>query len=222
MSKPLIIFGNGGLASVLRYYSESIGLSVAGYTLDKEFHTSDSFEGLPNYCFEELPKHLDPVNFQLFIAIGASDMLGFARQEKMMQGLQMGFDLFSHSFASNSPADKLVCGRNSLVMPSSSIDPFVVLGDGVVVWNGSTICHHTTVGDFSFIAPGATICGKVQISEHCFIGSNATIRDNIVLAPRTLVGAGATITKNTEVDSVYMPGRTVRLDRSSSELHFKY
>lgn len=220
MSKPLIIFGNGGLASVLRCYAESIGTRVAGYTLDKELHTSDSFEGLPNYCFENLPKHLNPADFQLFIAIGASDMLGFARRDKMTQGLQMGFDLFSHSFASNTPADKLVYGRNTFIMPNSSIDPFVVLGDGVIVWNGSTICHHTTVGDFSFIAPGATICGKVHIAEHCFIGSNATIRDNIFLAPRTLVGAGATITKNTAADSVYMPGKSVRLDKSSSELHF--
>lgn len=212
MNRKLIIFGNGGLASVVRFYCEKLGIKIAGFTLDNEYLNSDTFEGLPNINFKNLINYFPPSDYLLFIAIGASDMLGLARREKMQNGLDMGYELFSHIFVDDDLKKKISLGKNTFIMPGCSVDPFVKFGHGIIAWNGSIICHHTTVGDYCFIAPGATICGKVTICEHCFIGSNSTIRDNTILAPRTLVGAGSTITHNTESAGIYVPSRSKNIN----------
>ena len=219
-AKALIIFGNGGLSSVVRFYCENAGIKIAAFTVDDDYLVSNTFENLPNLDFRQLSKKFSPKDYMLFIAIGASDMLGYSRQKKMRDGSSMGYELFSSAFLDSNLKEKISLGENSLIMPGCNVDPFVKFGDGVIAWNGSTICHHTTIGDYSFIAPGATICGRVNISEHCFIGSNATIRDNLLIAPRTLVGAGAIINNNTIPDCVHMPANSSMINHSSKEMSF--
>jgi len=218
LSKDLIIFGNGGLASVVRFFCEKINIKVAGFAIDKEYLHEDVFEGLPNISFEQLVQRFSPSRHLLFIAIGASDMLGFARQEKMIAGLEMGYELASYIFVKDEIKNQIFLGNNTFIMPGCKVDPFVKFGDGVIAWNGSIICHHTNIGNYSFIAPGATICGKITVGEHCFIGSNSTIRDNLLIAPQTLIGAGAVISHDTDFGSVYMPAQSSKIDRSSIEM----
>jgi len=219
-NKSLIIFGNGGLSSVVRYYCENAGIKVSGFTIDGNFLNGNTFEGLPNIDFSKLSKRFSPEDHMLFIAIGASDLLGYSRQKKMRDGSSMGYELFSSAFLNSNLKEKISLGENSLIMPGCNVDPFVKFGDGVIAWNGSTICHHTTIGDYSFIAPGATICGRVTVCEHCFIGSNATIRDNLKISNQSLVGAGAFIDSDTEPHSVYMPAKSAKIDKNSKEFRF--
>jgi len=220
LSKDLIIFGNGGLSSVVKYYCALIGLKVAGFTVDENYLTSDTFEELPNVNFTDVTNYFPPEKFMLFIAIGASDLLGFVRQEKIISAFKMGYELFRHNFFNDDPKNKINIGENSIIMPNSHVDPYVKIGDGVIVWNGSTICHHTTIGDYSFIAPGATICGKVKVGNNCYIGSNATIRNNLCVANQTLIGAGAYINHDTDFQGVYLPAKSVKINRSSKEIKF--
>ncbi len=218
-SRELIIFGNGGLASVVKFYTDKIGLKVACFCADGAYLEGDRFESLPNIAFEELARYFPPERYQMFVAIGASDMLGDVREKKMAESRKMGYSLYSYPGSSHLQ-DRVQIGLNVFVMPGYSVDPFVMFGDGVIAWNGSVISHHTIVDDYSFIAPGAVICGKVNIGRHCFIGSNATIRDNLKIADRTLVGAGAVITHDTELGGVYLPAKTVRIGRSSDTMSF--
>jgi len=219
MNKNIVIFGNGGLSSVVKVYCENIGIKVSGFTVDESYHLNDTFEGLPNVIFSEVKKYFSPINNILFIAIGASDLLGFVREKKMKTGIEMGYELFSHCFLKTNN-EHISLGKNTLIMPGCQVDPFVNFGDGVIVWNGATICHHSRIGDYSFIAPGATICGKVTISDHCFIGSNATIRDNLIVANQSLIGAGAFINGDTVPCSVYLPPCSKKIDKTSDEIHF--
>jgi len=219
--QKLIIFGNGGLASVIRVYLENEGVDVAGFTIDESYLEDDEFEGLPNIGFNSIEQYFHPDDHQLFIAIGASDLMGFARQSKMAAGTKKGYELFRYAFPGSHPVNQLNIGENTFIMPGCHVDPFVKLGNGIIAWNGAVICHHTIIGDYSFIAPGATICGQVIIEDHCFIGSNATIRDNLHIANQTLIGAGAAITQDTDPEGVYLPARVSKLDRASINMKFK-
>jgi len=217
-NKDLIIFGNGGLASVVRFYCENVGIKVAGYSVDRDFLLDKTFEGLPNIGFDEIEERLNPSNHFLFIAIGSSDMLGDIREQKMREGENKGYELFSHIFKDDKLTSSISIGKNTFIMPGCHVDPFVKFGDGVIAWNGSCICHHTKIGDYTFIAPGVAICGRVTVGSHCFIGSNATVRDNVNLTDRTLIGAGAIITHDTEKNSTYMPARSVKIDNFKGDL----
>ncbi|MCJ7695320.1 MAG: NeuD/PglB/VioB family sugar acetyltransferase [Anaerolineaceae bacterium] len=220
MSKPVVIFGNGGLASVVMYYCKNAGIEVVGFTVDDDYHAENLFEGLPNVNFNEVDEAFSPTEHQMFIAIGASDLMGVVRKEKMKAAEQKGYKLFSNNFNNSKEEQNIAFGNNTLIMPDAKVDPFVSFGQGVIAWNGSIICHHTSVGDYCFIAPGATICGKVIIGEHCFIGSNSTIRDNIMISPRNIIGAGSVINRDTDPDSVYMPARSIKIIKPSQEVSF--
>ena len=218
--QPLVIFGNGGLAAVLAHYCRTLAIPVAAFCVDAAYRTVDQFDGLPNVDFEHVEKRFPPADHRIFIAIGASDLLGDARRKKMEQAQRKGYMFFSYCPGEKDRQKTIILGKNTFIMPHCTIDPFTHFGDGIIAWNGAVIAHHTVIGDYSFIAPGAVICGQVQIGEHCFIGANATIRDNLNIGPRTLVGAGAVITHDTEPGGVYLPARTVKIDKPSAEMRF--
>lgn len=220
ISKKLVIFGNGGLASVVKFHCENVGFTIAGFSIDEEYLHSEQFEDLPNVSYQKILKYFSPHTHLLFIAIGASDMLGFVRQNRINTALVMGYELFSFAFVNDTLRGKIELGANTIILPGVTVDPFVKFGSGVIAWSGSTICHHTTIGDYSFVSPGATICGKVSVGEHCFIGGNSTVRDNLIIAPRSILGAGVVINQDTDPDGVYMPARHVRINKRSNEIMF--
>jgi UDP-3-O-[3-hydroxymyristoyl] glucosamine N-acyltransferase len=80
------------------------------------------------------------------------------------------------------------------------------------------IAHHDQVGNFNFIALSSSIAGNVIIGNNCFIGNNATIKNGVSISNATLIGAGTYMNKDTEEEEVYVPSRSVRLHKSSSEI----
>ena len=99
------------------------------------------------------------------------------------------------------------------------IQPFVKIGNNVVVWSGNHIGHHAVIGDHCFITSHVVISGGTVIGDSCFLGVNATIRDHITIAPSTVIGAGAIIMKDTQEEDVYIAPKTEKAGRKSSELN---
>ena len=89
-------------------------------------------------------------------------------------------------------------GENTFIFEANVIQPFVKIGDNVVMWSGNHIGHHTHIASHCFIASHAVISGHVTIGESCFIGVNATLRDGIDIAPRCVIGAGAVVLADQE------------------------
>jgi UDP-3-O-[3-hydroxymyristoyl] glucosamine N-acyltransferase len=102
-------------------------------------------------------------------------------------------------------------------MEHNTIQPFVEIGENVILWSGNHIGHHSRVGDNCFISSHVVISGGVSIGANTFIGVNATLRDNIKIGSHNVIGAGALILNDTEDYAVY-PGvatapAKVRADR---------
>ncbi|MBU1026323.1 MAG: UDP-3-O-(3-hydroxymyristoyl)glucosamine N-acyltransferase [Candidatus Margulisbacteria bacterium] len=61
------------------------------------------------------------------------------------------------------------------------IEPYVVLGEGVVVGDNTSICSHSVVGD------------KTTIGKNCEVHSNVSIYDRVTIGARVVLHAGCRI-----------------------------
>lgn len=83
------------------------------------------------------------------------------------------------------------------------MQPFVKVGNNVIMWNGNHIGHHSVIKDHCFIASHVVVSGFCEIGEYCFLGVNSTVANNVKVASNCLIGAGAVILKDTEEGKVY-------------------
>ena len=109
-------------------------------------------------------------------------------------------------------------GDNCFILEDNTVQPFVKIGNDVVLWSGNHIGHDVTIEDHNFITSHVVVSGFVTIKRNCFIGVNATIRDAITIASETLIAAGAIIMKDTEEKGVYLPARSTLFDKKSDEI----
>lgn len=68
-------------------------------------------------------------------------------------------------------------GDNCFVFENQTIQPFVKIGNDVIIWSGNHIGHHSMIGDHCFISSHVVISGNVKIEPYCFLGVNSSIRD---------------------------------------------
>jgi sugar O-acyltransferase (sialic acid O-acetyltransferase NeuD family) len=191
--KPVVIFGAGAFAQVAAVYLEKDSpRTVLAYTVDGEYVDKDSFCGRPLIAFEELRESHPPDRVELLVATGFRGVNGVRRGlYERCRDLGYGFVKYVSSQA-YMMSDQEV-GENTFVFEANVIQPFVRIGDDVVVWSGNHIGHHSVIGDHCFIASHVVVSGHVTVGERSFIGVNATLRDGISLGAGCVVGAGALV-----------------------------
>lgn len=213
----LVLFGAGDIARLsLYYFRHDSEHEVVAFTVDKEFRQAEEFLGLPLVEFSQISDLYPPDEFEMFVALSYTQMnrLRAARYERARE---LGYRLASYvssrcSFLTDQPV-----GDNCLILEDNTIQPMARIGNDVTLWSGNHIGHDSVIEDHCFIASHVVISGYVRVREYCFIGVNATLRNSITIAPRTLIGAGAVITSDTVEGGVYVPQRTVLLDKRSHE-----
>lgn len=216
--KDLVIFGTGDFAQVARIYLEDDGdHRVVAFTVDGSYVHCDLLHGLPVVPFERLSESHPPETHALFVAIGFS-RVNRARAEVYDRCKSVGYELVSYVSSRASLMGDVELGDNCFVFEENVLQPFVRLGNDVILWSGNHIGHHTSVGDHTFIASHAVISGGVTIGERCFLGVNATVRDGVAIAPDSVIGAGALIMKDTVEGGVYSVRGTKPLETRSWDL----
>ena len=98
------------------------------------------------------------------------------------------------------------------------MQPYVEIGNNVILWSGNHIGHHSVINDHNFISSHVVISGHCIIEENCFIGVNSTFAHKLTIKKETLIGAGAILAKNTEEKGIYVPPKSVKLDKTSDQI----
>lgn len=219
MSK-IIIFGTGDIAQIAKYYFDiDSEHEVVAFTVDQNYLKEKTFEGKPVVAFETLEEYYPISKYQLFIALSYSKM-NKIREDKYLAAKTKGYSLVSYVSSKCSYMSQYPCGDNCFIFEDNTIQPFVKLGSNVTLWSGNHIGHHTIIHDHNFISSHVVISGHCEIKSNCFLGVNATIHNNVVIEKETLLAAGAIISKNTLEKGVYLPSKSVLLERKSDELNF--
>ena len=216
--KDIVIFGTGDFAQVARvYFDRDSEYRVVAFTVDEPYVGNGRLDGLPIVAFEHLGESHPRESHAMFVAIGFS-RVNRARAGVYERCRSAGYELVSYVNSKTSVFGDLEVGDNCFVFEENVIQPFVRLGNDVILWSGNHIGHDATIEDHCFITSHVVVSGHVRIGTRSFIGVNATLRNSITIAPETLIGAGAIIMKDTKAKEVYMPERAKRFVKSSDEI----
>jgi sugar O-acyltransferase (sialic acid O-acetyltransferase NeuD family) len=215
---PVVIFGAGSFAQVAAaYLQKDSSRKVLAYTVDGEYVEESSFAGLPLIPYEELERSHPPDRVELLVATGFRGV-NQVRRSIYERCKEAGYSFISYVSSRAMVMSDEPLGENTFVFEANVIQPFVAIGNNVVVWSGNHIGHHSHIEDHCFIASHAVISGHVTIGESCFVGVNATFRDGISVAPRCVVGAGALVLGDQEEGTVLAAQATPVYRKKSWEL----
>lgn len=219
----VILFGIGQWASLAHLYlTHDSPHEVVAFTVDRDYLRVNELFGLPVVAFDEVQDLYFPGEFKMLIPLSFKRM-NHLRAEKYYQAKDKGYEMISYVSSKATTFPGFVCGDNCFILEDNTIQPFVEIGNDIVIWSGNHIGHHSVIKDHVFISSHVVISGCCTIEPFCFFGVNSTVRDETVIAKETLVGAGALIMRDTKEFEVYIGKATepteIRSDQMRSISH---
>jgi len=213
--KKLILFGEGLYTEIAnQYFTDDSNYEVVAFTKNDEYIKSNTYLGLPMVKFSNIENYYPPSEYDMFIAISYTSM-NHLRERVYNDAKTKGYNLPSYISSKCSFMTKYEIGDNCFIFEDNTIQPFVKIGNNVILWSGNHIGHHSIISDHNFISSHVVVSGQCLVKPNCFIGVNSSIAHGVTIENETLVGAGSCITKNTEPKSVYVPAKSVKLEKTS-------
>ena len=184
------------------YFTHDSDFEVAGFSVEKDYLDKTELHGLPVVPLDQLEEHFPPGDSTAFVAVSSTKL------NRVRTRLYRGMKERGYHFASYVSSRAFVwrnveIGENCFIFEHNTLQPFVRIGDNVVLWSGNHIGHNSVIRDNCFIASHVVISGFCDIGENCFVGVNSTVINNIKVAKDCFIGAGALIQKDTEEGKVY-------------------
>lgn len=216
-TKKLIIVGNSGFAEIAHeYFTYDSDYEVVAFSVEREFLKEPVLRGLPVVPFEELRTKYAPAEHAVYAACTYTKF-NRLRTRLSKAAKAQGYALASYISSKAFVWRNVEVGEHCFIFENNVVQPFVKLGNNIVLWSGNHIGHHSTIRDNVFIASHVVVSGFCDIGENSFIGVNATFANNVTLGKDCLVGAGATILKNTEARGLFGAKQTELKNRSPLE-----
>ncbi len=214
----LIIFGTNDTAQLAHYYlCEDSEHRVIAFTVHRNYIEESEFCGLPVIPFEDIKKKYSNDEVKMFAPMTAQNM-NEQRKNIYLKIKEAGFELISY-ISTQASVHSTNIGENCFILEDNTIQPFVEIGNNVVLWSGNHIGHHSKIDNHAFISSHAVISGHCHVQEQVFIGVNATLRDGITLKPGTFIGMGACVHKSTEPWSAYIGSPAKKMAKSSRDIN---
>jgi sugar O-acyltransferase (sialic acid O-acetyltransferase NeuD family) len=214
----VVVFGLSDCAQLAKYYLDNDSEhEVVAFTASSEYIHAPTFEGLNVVPWAELERSFPPTEFHLFVPMTATAM-NKNRRRVYEEGKARGYRYISY-VSSHATVLTDEIGENCFIMEDNTLQPFVRIGNNVVLWSGNHIGHHSTIRDHVFFTSHVVLSGHVEVGEHAYLGVNATIRDNIEIAEGTLIAMGSNVTRSTEPWKAYVGNPAKALDRGSLEVY---
>lgn len=216
--EKLIIVGDSAFAEIAyEYFTHDSPYSVVAFSVEKDFIKKEKLFELPVVPFEELQKKYPPQEYKIFVAIAYSQF-NRIRERLYKEAKNKGYKIVSYVSSKAFVWKNVKIGENCFVFEDNTVQPFVKIGNNVVLWSGNHIGHHSIIKDNCFISSHVVVSGLCEVGKYSFLGVNATIIDNIKIADNCFIGAGATILKDTEEGKVYVGNPGKPLQKSSFEV----
>lgn len=217
-TKKLIIVGTSAFAEVAyEYFKYDSEYEVVAFSVEEKYIEYDKKFDLPVISTENITKTYNPDEYYFFVAIVYKQM-NRIRTRLYNYMKEKGYK--SASYISNRAFvwKNVKLGEHCFVFEDNTLQPFVEIGNNVILWSGNHIGHHSKVDDNCFISSHVVISGYCHIKQNCFLGVNSTIADQVVVEEDCFLGSGAIITKNTEKVQVINPSQSIASKVSSLRL----
>jgi sugar O-acyltransferase (sialic acid O-acetyltransferase NeuD family) len=208
MAGQLVIVGTGETAALAyEYFTHDSPYDIVGFGVERAYLEETTCNGLPVVPLEELEQHFPPAHVSAFVAV-SSTQLNRLRSRLYRAVKEKGYSCASYISSRAFVWHNVAVGENCFIFEDNTVQPFVRIGNNVVLWSGNHIGHNTVIRDNCFIASHVVVSGFCDVGENCFLGVNSTVINNITIARDCFVGAGALIQKDTEEGKVYQAAGT--------------
>lgn len=219
-TKKLVIIGAGETAEIAcEYFTVDSEYEVVGFAVDRQFITSKFIAGLPIIPLDELELKFPPTDYWAFAA-ASSTKLNRVRSHLYAEVKNKKYRMASYISSKAFVWRNVQIGENSFIFEDNTIQPFVKIGNNVVLWSGNHIGHNSTIQDNCFLSSHVVISGFCDIGESSFLGVNSTVINNINIGKDCFIGAGALIQKDVPSGSVLQESST-EISKVSSLRLFK-
>ena len=204
-TRKLVIVGDSAFAEIAREYFEAdTHYQVVAFSVEAAYLKRDMLNGLPVVAFEQMETSHPPEEHDCFAAI-VYTQLNRLRTRLARAAKEKGYKLASYISPRAFVWKNVVLGEHCFIFEDNTIQPFVRIGNNVVLWSGNHIGHHSTIGDNCFISSHVVISGFCEIGENCFLGVNSTIANNVAIGRDNWIGPSVTISKSTEPGALFGP-----------------
>lgn len=191
--QKLLIIGDSAFAEIaFEYFQHDSEYEVVAFCVERQYMKKDSLFGLPVVAMEEMEARFSPSEHSFFAANVYTQKnqlrkrLYYAAKEK---GYAPASYVSPHAFVWRN----CKLGEHCFIFENNVVQPFVTIGDNVVLWSGNHIGHHSTIKDHCFVSSHVVVSGFCSVGESCFMGVNATVANNLTIGDNCIVGAGALI-----------------------------
>lgn len=204
----MILYGAGGQAKVI-YDLILSNNQLLDYLVDDQPH--DNF---PHHLKIYKPSRELIEGRRLIIAIGNN-----RNRERIYHQIRTWceFVTIHHSTAHVSRFSEV--GLGTVIMPQSSVNAEVSIGNHCIINTGSTIEHECVIEDFVHISPKASLAGNITVKKGAHIGIGACIIQGITVGENAVVGAGSVVLKDVPSNSVVVgnPARIIKM----ADVHYE-
>jgi sugar O-acyltransferase (sialic acid O-acetyltransferase NeuD family) len=202
-SKKLFIIGDSAFAEVAyECFTCDSEYEVIGFAVEAAFRTKDSLFGLPVIDLEGAQGYYKPSEVEFYAALVYSN-LNRLRTRLYLAAKAMGYKPASYISSAAFVWRNVQFGEHCFVFENNTLQPFVTIGDNVVLWSGNHIGHHSVIDGNCFISSQVVISGFCIIGKNSFIGVNASIGNNVNIAEDNWIGPGVVLVSNTGADQLY-------------------
>jgi sugar O-acyltransferase (sialic acid O-acetyltransferase NeuD family) len=196
----LVIVGDTAFAEIAyEYFTHDSNYEVVGFTVEREYLKRSELFGLPVVPFEDVEKVFPPPEHSIYAA-NVYTQLNRLRTRLATEAKQKGYQLASYVSSRAFVWRNVEIGEHCFIFEDNTVQPFVKIGDNVVLWSGNHIGHHSTIKNNCFISSHVVVSGFVEVGESCFVGVNTTMANNIRIGNNCLLGAGSLVLADVEDD----------------------
>jgi sugar O-acyltransferase (sialic acid O-acetyltransferase NeuD family) len=220
-TQKIVIIGDGETAILAyEYFTHDSPYEIIAFSVEQQFLKNTELFGLPVVPFENLENLYSPKDYYAFVAVSYTQ-LNRVRTRLYLETKAKGFNFVNYISSRAFVWHNVEIGENCFIFENNVIQPFVKIGNNVILWSGNHVGHRTVIRDNCYISSHVVISGFCEIGQNSFLGVNCTFADRIKVAEDCLIGAGAVIIKDTEPQKIYVGNPAKSNEKVSSLRYFK-
>lgn len=202
MRRKLVVVGDSAFAEIAaEYFTIDSDYEVVAFAVESSWRKRAELHGLPVVEFDRLEEQFPPEEHAVFVAV-VYTQLNRLRRRLMREAKAKGFALASYVSSRAFVWRNVAIGEHCFIFEDNTVQPFVTLGDNVILWSGNHIGHHSTIKDHCFISSHVVLSGFCTVGSSCFLGVNSTVANNITIGDDCWIGPGALVIKDVEPRSI--------------------
>ena len=200
LSKPVLVIGGGGHASVLVEILKENNTPILGLVCPEKISDKPVFSGIKHIKFDDHILDYPAREIDLVNAIGV--LPGELNRKKIFQKyLDIGYKFATVISKQAIVSNFCRFAEGVQIMPGAVVNSGVIVGENSIINTSATIEHDCIVGQHCHVAPGAVLCGSVKLGADTFVGANATLIQSIEIGERATIGAGSLVRRDVASDS---------------------